>query len=179
MNREWICLSFFRSLSNSPFSFAVCALQFMVCQKSAMHEKLPPPPAPASRFSTLSFWIGSASTWASALWSAKQGDSSYEDRQKADLARGQWHALQTDSMGHWAEGIRHGWIKREITHRGQRSARQKHTSDELKKTEPQATKPNLPHPYLLFYLHTISSFTLHIRLLKWCYLREALFYTPL
>lgn len=43
---------------------------------------------------------------------------SYEGRQKADLARGQCHAPQTDSMGHWAKGIRRAWIKRDNhTHR--------------------------------------------------------------
>lgn len=67
---------------------------------------------------TLSFSMGLASAWAWVLCSAKQGDLSYEDRQKADLALGQCHAPRTDSTGHWAEGIRHGCFKRKITDTG-------------------------------------------------------------
>lgn len=40
---------------------------------------------------------------------------SYEDRQKADLAQSQILTSETHSMGQWAKGIRHGWIKRKTT----------------------------------------------------------------
>lgn len=83
----------------------------MVYQQPAMHEKPPPPQAPASSLSfSLSFSMG----WAlvGVLCSAKQGDLSYVDRQKADFAWGHCHSPQTDFTVHWANDIRHGSVQR-------------------------------------------------------------------
>ena len=122
----------------------------MVCQKSVMHEKLPPHasdtatcPQPASL--SLSQWAKLQSE-PRVLCSARQGDLSCEDRQKADLAQGHCHAPHTNSMGHWAEGIRHGRIKRKITHAHKythththRPAVSETMADWSKKTEPKGT----------------------------------------
>lgn len=73
-NRHTFFLSLFKQ---PPFFCAVCAIWFMVCQKSAMHEKLPPlwsrlASAPASPHSTFCFLNGLESTWASLVRQAKR-----------------------------------------------------------------------------------------------------------
>ena len=67
---------FFLLFKHPPFLCAVCAIRFMVCQKSAMHEKLPPLwsclASPASPYSSFCFLNGLESTWASLVHQSKE-----------------------------------------------------------------------------------------------------------
>lgn len=131
-------------LQTVPFLFAVLAIRFMVCQKSAMHDKLQPHSTSLTPASTLShslFPNGLSFSLSPVFCQAGRFVSWGQTKGWFSLGPVS-RSPQTDSMGHWAEGIRHGRIKWKSAHAHTPTNTHTHRSrsvavrtDRLKKTE--------------------------------------------
>lgn len=126
----------------------------MVCQKSAMHEKLPPHAYTSTCYQPLSLsvsqWTKLQSEPESCVLPSRETCLMRTDKRLILLGADWCHAPQTDSMGHWAESIRHGSVQK--GNHPHRLAVRETIADGLKKTKPQCTTTPMPSKSTMFAL---------------------------